>query len=233
MCDIGCHSAPFKDIKVTLDGRKWHRKTFRDSGHYCSKMLNVLIKWGSSGRWFYILQKVMVGQGGEGGKRTWYLAIRVLEWIKKLSKSRTNLMIMKSCHMFMLRCVVILMMKSNPDKDDEKKLVAKCICRGLSSRALIFHRTPIYGAGTPLVWGATPFFTPFYLPRTLSSHVEVRWGKRHPPFFAFPIRTKQKVSAHCIRSVWLIFTDKASALEIWYRQTISPVIFHVRIILDI
>ena len=137
------------------------------------------------------------------------------------------------CYVLTNGCVITFDDEVKPRQGWWKKLVAKCICRGLSSRALIFHPTPIYGAGTPLVWGATPFFTPFYLLQPLSSHVEVRWGKRHPLFFAFPIRTKQKVSAHCIRSVWLIFTDKASALEIWYRQAISPVIFYVRIILDI
>ena len=58
------------------------------------------------------------------------------------------------------------------DKGDEKSWSLKCICRGLSSpRALIFHRTPIYGADTLLVRGATTFLTLFIA--TLSSDVEV------------------------------------------------------------
>ena len=82
-----------------------------------------------------------------------------------------------SCHMFLKGCWVTFDDDDASADKEEEKLVSKCICPGSSllssSRAsLIFPRAPLYGAGTPLVWGANPFLPLFISSRP--SHLMCR-----------------------------------------------------------
>ena len=90
----------------------------------------------------------------------------------------------------------------NADKDVEQSWLLNAFAMVSPRMLALFSIAPPCTELAPPLYGARRLFLPLFIrPGHLSSRVEVRWGKRQGPFFAFPIRTKQKVSAHCIRGV--------------------------------